>query len=88
MNVKWSLTEASSPANPREEIYLAQPMDIVDCWEWWFVNTKSFELTADMMEHNNQTLTCEASNSAGVSKEVVYLHIEIGKMQCGLSLLL
>ena len=84
VNVKWSLTEASSPANPREEIYLAQPVDINNVCIWHFFlllgSTKIFELTADMMEHNNQTLTCEASNSAGVLKKVVNLYVEIGKM--------
>ena len=76
-NVTWILTVASTPTIPREEIYLAQPMDVDDCSVHHF-DYKTFELTADMMEHNKQTLTCEASNSAGSSKAVVSL--EIGKV--------
>ncbi len=80
-NVTWILSVASTPTIPREEIYLAQPLDEDDCSVHQFDN-KTFELTADMMEHKNQSLTCEAANSAGSLKAVVSL--EIGKMECSL----
>ena len=75
-NVTWSLTLTSDPTTPYEEIDQSQSTDVV-C----VVNqdTETFDLTADIAEHNGMTLTCTAANSAGAVQDTVTLNI-LGKL--------
>ena len=70
----WTLTVASGA--PTEETDTASTSG-VDCTV--APDYETFDITADLTEHDGQTLTCDADNSAGGVQASVTLKI-LGKL--------
>ncbi len=73
-DVTWTLTLASG--TPTVEMDTASTSG-VDCTV--APDSETFMLTADVAEHNDQTLTCAAANNAGSVEYTVTLNI-LGKL--------
>ncbi len=74
-DVTWTLTLDSTPGTPSVERNVADTSG-VDCTATQ--DTETFTFTADVTEHNGQTLTCAADNSAGSVEYTVTLNV-LGK---------
>ena len=74
-DVTWTLTLDSTPGTPSVETDVATTSG-VDCTI--AQDTETFTFTADVTEHNGQTLTCAADNNAGSVEYTVTLSI-LGK---------
>ena len=75
-DVTWTLTLASTPETPSVETNVAATSG-VDCT--LEQDSETFTFTADVTEHQGQTLNCAASNSAGSVEYTVTLDV-IGKL--------
>ena len=75
-DVTWTLTLDSTPDSPSVETDVAATSG-VDCTVTQ--DTETFTFTADVTEHNGQTLTCAAANGAGSVEYTVTLDV-LGKL--------
>ncbi len=73
-DVTWTLTLASSA--PMEEMDMASTPG-EDCTV--ATDSETFMLTADVTEHDGQTLTCDGDNSAGAVQYIATLNV-LGKL--------
>ncbi len=73
-DVTWTLTLASSTPTVEMDTALTSGVDCSVA-----ADSETFDLTADLTEHDGQTLTCDADNSAGDVQATVTLKI-VGKL--------
>ncbi|XP_072015046.1 uncharacterized protein [Amphiura filiformis] len=81
-DVTWTLTRAVS-GSPATEVDTAST-NIVDCNRQTDVET--FAITVDYDEHQDQTLTCAAENSAGNADQSIAINVEVAPTMSEISL--